>query len=304
MKRIFLFLLTNIMVMVTISIVASLLGVNRYLTAHGIDYKALMGFCLIWGMGGAFISLWMSKFMAKMAMSIQMIDPNTASGDERELLNMVYNLAQKAGLKTMPEVGIYDSAELNAFATGPSKSNSLVAVSSGLLQAMNQDEIEGVLGHEVTHISNGDMVTMTLIQGVVNAFAMFLSRIIAYAISVAMSRGEEREGGFAGGMLYYLMTFVFDILFTILGSIVVATFSRYREYRADSGGAEIAGRFKMINALKKLKAYYETPEDDRAPALASFKINHKPKFFALFSSHPPLDDRIARLENENQAVTR
>lgn len=304
MKRIFLFLLTNIMVMVTISIVASLLGVNRYLGAHGIDYRALMGFCLIWGMGGAFISLWMSKFIAKMSMSIQMIDPNTASGNERDLLNIVYTLAQKAGLKTMPEVGIYSSPELNAFATGPSKSNALVAVSSGLLEAMNHDEIEGVLGHEVTHISNGDMVTMTLIQGVVNAFAMFLSRIIAYAISVGMSRGEDREGGFSGGILYYLMTFVFDILFTILGSIVVATFSRYREYRADSGGAEIAGRLKMINALKKLKACYETPEDERAPALAALKINHKSGFFALFSSHPPLDERIARLENESQAVER
>src|SRR5579872_6811122 len=237
MKRIFLFLLTNIMVMVTISIVASLLGVNRYLGAHGIDYKALMGFCLVWGMGGAFISLWMSKFMAKMAMSIQMIDPHTTDADQRDLLNIVYSLAQKANLKTMPEVGIYDSPELNAFATGPTKNNALVAVSSGLLQAMNHDEIEGVLGHEITHISNGDMVTMTLIQGVVNAFAMFLSRIIAFAISTAMARGEEREGGFSGGILYYLMTFVFDILFTILGSIVVATFSRYREYRADNGGA-------------------------------------------------------------------
>jgi heat shock protein HtpX len=297
LKRIFLFLLTNLMVIATISIVLNLLGIRGYLTAQGIDYQSLLIFCTVWGMGGAFISLMMSKFIAKRGMNIQMIDPNTASGNERELLNIIYGLAQKAGLPKMPEVGIYNSLELNAFATGPSKSNSLVAVSSGLLQAMNRDEIEGVLGHEISHVANGDMVTMTLIQGVINAFVMFLSRVLAYVISVGLSRNQERSEGFSSG-LYFLMTFVFDILFTILGSIVVARFSRYREYRADSGGAEIAGQFKMINALKKLKAYYETPEDNRSPALAALKINHKSGMFALFSTHPSLDDRIARLENQ------
>jgi len=295
-KRIFLFLLTNMMVMVTISIVTSVLGFDRYLSVHGIDYRALMGFCLVWGMGGAFISLLMSKFIAKMAMSIQIIDPQAASGNARELLNIVYKLAEKAGLPKMPEVGIYESPELNAFATGPTKSDALVAVSSGLLENMNADEVEGVLGHEISHVANGDMVTMTLIQGVINAFALFLSRIIAYAVSIAIVRNGERSEGFSSG-IYFLLSFVFDILFTILGSIIVAMFSRYREYRADSGGADLAGRFKMIGALKKLKATYDVPEDNRSPALAALKINHKSGFLALFSSHPPLDERIARLEN-------
>ena len=291
-KRILLFLLTNVLVIATISIVTSLLGIRGYLTQHGIDFQALAIFCAIWGMGGAFISLFLSKFMAKHAMGVQLLNPERCASNERQLIEIVYSLARKAGLTKMPEVGIYDSPEVNAFATGPSKKNSLVAVSTGLMQSMNREEIEGVLGHEVSHVANGDMVTMTLIQGVVNAFALFLSRIIAYLISTFLSRGEG-EGGFSL-IAYYAMTFIFDILFTLLGSIVTAAFSRWREFRADAGGARLAGKEKMINALQRLKSTVEI-EDDRAPSLATLKISHKSRFIALFASHPPLDERIKRL---------
>jgi heat shock protein HtpX len=232
--------------------------------------------------------------MAKMSMGVVIIDRNHATREENFLLEIVYGLANRAGLKTMPEVGIYHSPELNAFATGPTKNNSLVAVSSGLLAGMNRNEIEGVLGHEITHITNGDMVTMTLIQGVVNAFSMFLSRIIAFTISKALS-GDERGAEFSY-LTYGLLTLVFDILFTFLGSILVAAFSRWREYRADFGGAKLAGRDKMIEALKRLQANSEI-EDERAPALAAFKISHHASWLALFSTHPPLTERIARLQN-------
>lgn len=293
-KRIILFLLTNLLVMATISIILSVFHVAPYLTKYGLNYQSLLIFCLLWGMGGSVISLLMSKFMAKMAMGVVIIDPNRSTRDERFLIDMVYGLARKAGLTTMPEVGIYHSPELNAFATGPSKNNSLVAVSSGLLNNMNRDEIEGVLGHEVAHIANGDMVTMTLVQGVINAFAMFLSRIAAYAISIALSRGEEKNEGISQAVFYGL-TILFDILFTILGSILVAAFSRAREYRADKGGAQFAGKEKMINALAKLQRGIEL-QDDHAPQLAAFKISHKDGWLSIFSTHPPIEDRIARLQ--------
>jgi heat shock protein HtpX len=292
-KRIFLFLLTNILVIATISIIMSIFGIKPYLSKHGIDYQALMIFCLLWGMGGAFISLLLSKFMAKMAMGVVIIDPNRANNEERFLIDMVYGLARKAGLSTMPEIGIYNSPELNAFATGPSKRNSLVAVSSGLLNSMNRDEIEGVLAHEIAHVANGDMVTMTLVQGVINAFAMFLSRIAAYAISIALSRGDEREGGISNA-IYFGLTIVFDILFTFLGSILVAAYSRAREYRADKGGAMYAGRDKMIGALQKLQRGLPL-QDDRAPNLSTLKISHRDGWLML-ATHPPIEDRIARLQ--------
>lgn len=300
-KRVALFLLTNFMVIVTISIVFSILGVNHYLTAHGIDYKALLIFCAIWGMGGATISLFLSKWIAKRSMGLTIIDPKKATEAQRFLIDIVYHLARRSGLKEMPEVGIYDSPELNAFATGPSKNNSLVAVSSGLLHRMNKNEIEGVLGHEVSHVANGDMVTMTLIQGTVNAFALFLSRIIAYAFTQALNRGESTHG--ASG-LYYLLVIVFDIALTLLGSLVVAAFSRYREYRADAGGAQVAGKNNMILALKQLQfasqnqnlSSIQTAEEERSPAIAALKISHKSKWLGLLSTHPPLEDRIARLE--------
>lgn len=294
LKRIFLFIATNLLVITTISILLSVLGLHSYLTAYGIDYTKLAIFCAIWGSGGAFISLLMSKFVAKMSMGVVIINPNNATREERFILEIIYNLARSAGLKTMPEVGIYHSPELNAFATGPSKNNSLVAVSSGLLASMNRDEIEGVLGHEITHIANGDMVTMTLIQGVVNSFALFLSRIIAYTISIAM-RGDDRNGDFSYG-LYSILTIVFDILFTLLGTILVAAFSRWREYRADLGGAKLAGRNKMIAALQRLQSTSDV-EDARAPSLAALKISHHSSWLNLFSTHPPLEDRIARLQS-------
>ena len=297
-KRVFLFIATNVLVIATISIITNLLGLHSYLTAYGINYTQLAIFCAIWGTTGAFISLLMSKFMAKMAMGVVIIDPKNANQDERFLIDIVYSLARRNGLKNMPEVGIYNSPEVNAFATGPSKNNSLVAVSKGLLTNMSRDEIEAVLGHEISHVKNGDMVTMTLVQGIVNSFALFLSRIVAYALSVAMSRGEERSGEFSY-MTYSLLTIVFDIVFTLLGTILVAAYSRYREYRADFGGAKLVGRDKMIAALKKLQQTIDG-EDNRAPSLAALKIAHRSSWLALFSTHPPLEQRIIRLEHMNQ----
>jgi heat shock protein HtpX len=198
-KRVLLFLGTNILVIATISIVTHLLGLDTYLTTHGINYQSLAIFCAFWGSAGAFISLLMSKFIAKKSMGVQVIDPNaTQTDEERNILDIVHGLARRAGLKTLPEVGIYQSPELNAFATGPTKNNSLVAVSSGLLQRMNRDEIEGVLGHEISHVTNGDMVTMTLLQGVINAFALFLSRIIAYVLSMGAAGRDNNQESIAG----------------------------------------------------------------------------------------------------------
>lgn len=297
-KRVLLFLATNMLVIATISIVTSLLGLHGYLTSHGIDYTQLAIFCAIWGTAGAFISLLFSKSIAKMSQGISIINPQHATPDEHKLLELIYNLARKAGLNTMPEVGIYDSPELNAFATGPTKNDSLVAVSSGLLTNMNRNEVEGVLGHEISHIANGDMVTMTLIQGIVNAFSLFLSRIIAYAISIALSRDNEREGGISM-LTYGVLTMIFDIVFTLLGSMIVAAFSRWREYRADAGGARLAGRSNMVSALQRLQSTIGLEDDQRAPAMAAFKISHRPHWVELFSSHPPLEKRIARLQRSS-----
>ncbi len=298
-KRIVLFMAVNILVMVTLSFVLNLLGVGNYLTQSGIDYSNLMVFCLVWGMGGAFISLALSRVMAKWMMGVQVIDPATRNPTEKQLVDMVYLLAQKAGLRTMPEVGIYDSPELNAFATGPTRSRALVAVSSGLLQRMERKEIEGVLGHEIAHVANGDMVTMTLIQGVVNAFVMFLARAIAFAIAQGTRSRDEQSS--ASPVVYHLTVFVLEFVFMILGTIVVAWFSRFREYRADQGGADLAGKNSMVAALKALQrnmsAQLADPEAEK-PALATLKISgRRGGFLALFSTHPALEDRIARLEN-------
>lgn len=296
-KRVFLFLLTNILVMVSISIILNLLGVHGYMTEYGIDYRSLMIYCAVWGMGGAFISLLMSRWMAKRAMGVQVIDPRQASGYQAELVERVHRLAKNAGLRTMPEVGIYESPELNAFATGPSKSRSLVAVSTGLLARMTTEEIEGVLAHEISHVANGDMVTLTLIQGVVNAFAMFLARILSFAIAQALRDRDERGGGM-GYFAQMMMTMVFEMVFVVLGSIVVAAFSRWREFRADAGGARLAGRGSMVSALQKLQKTYEIidPATDQK-SVEMMKISgHKKGFMFLFSSHPPLEVRIARLQ--------
>lgn len=294
LKRVLLFMATNILVMATISIIINLLGLHGYISSHGINYTQLLAFCLIWGMAGSFISLFLSKFMAKMAMGVVVINPNNATREERFLVEIVYQLAQKAGLRTMPEVGIYHSPEINAFATGPSANNSLVAVSSGLLVNLNRDEIEAVLGHEIAHVANGDMVTMTLVQGVVNSFSMFLSRTIAYAISIGLSRDDEKSGEFSY-FTYTALTILFDICFTVLGTMLVAAYSRWREYRADAGGAHLAGRYNMIAALRKLQRTLEVT-DERAPSMAALKISQRPSWLELFSTHPPMERRIAKLE--------
>jgi heat shock protein HtpX len=288
-KRIVLFLITNILVMLTITILLQLLGLRYGMSAYGIDYGQLMVFCLVWGMAGSFISLALSRILAKRMMGVQVIDPNTRDPQERTLVEIVHNLARGAGLPAMPEVGYYNSPEVNAFATGPTKSRALVAVSSGLLQRMNRDEVEGVLGHEVTHVANGDMVTMTLLQGVVNAFVLFFARVIAFAVSQGV-REESR------GMVQFAVIMVLQIVLGLLGAIVVAAFSRWREFRADRGGAQLAGTGKMVAALERLRRNAELV-DTRQEALATLKINGAPSRFAmLFATHPPLDERITRLQ--------
>lgn len=294
-KRIGLFLAVNILVITTISIILNVLGVKPYLTAQGLNYQSLMIFCLIWGMGGAFISLGLSRVMAKWMMGVKVIPVDTHNPEHRDLVQMVHDLSRAANLQVMPEVGIYESPEVNAFATGPTKARSLVAVSTGLLHRMKRDEVKGVIGHEVAHIANGDMVTMTLIQGVVNAFVMFLARAIAYAITMSRdSEGDERGGT---PISYFVVQFVLEIVFMILGSIVVAWFSRYREYRADAGGARLAGRANMIQALEGLKKTFSEVDPGAQPAVAALKISSRPGgVMRLFSTHPPLEERIERLK--------
>ncbi|NBX93663.1 MAG: protease HtpX [Proteobacteria bacterium] len=297
LKRMFLFLTVNFLVVITISTVLNLLGIRPYLDARGIDYKSLFIFCAAWGFLGSFISLALSRVMAKFAMRVTVIDPSApGSSQEKELVFLVHRLAQKAGLSVMPEVGIYSSPEVNAFATGPSKSRSLVAVSTGLLDRMDPGAVEGVLGHEIAHIANGDMVTMTLLQGVINTFVMFLSRIAAWALSNAIAGDRDRDRT-PSPWIYYGTQMLFEIVFSLLGAIVVCAFSRRREFRADKGGAQFAGREKMVHALQSLKGTLEQV-DQGHPALASFKISGRPKgLLALLSTHPDLDTRIERLRS-------
>ncbi|MGE0460263.1 MAG: protease HtpX [Vicinamibacterales bacterium] len=289
MKRILLFVLTNLAVMVTLSIVLGLLGIGGYrLPGGGLDYGALMVFCLVWGMGGAFISLALSRIIAKQAMGVQLVDGRTGHAEADWLYGTVKQITDRAGLP-MPQVGIYESPEVNAFATGPSKNRSLVAVSSGLLRSMSRDEVEGVLAHEVSHIQNGDMVTMTLIQGVVNAFVMFFARIVA---NIARNAVDEKISYLVG----IVTTIVLDIAFGILGMMVVAWFSRAREFRADAGAATLSGRGKMIAALQRLQQ--NTRMIDTAhPSLATMKISGRGGMMALLATHPPLEARIAALQN-------
>jgi heat shock protein HtpX len=295
-KRIFLFLLLNILVIMMISLILNLFNIRPFLSQYGIDYSSLMIFCLIWGMGGALISLSLSRIMAKWAMGVELIDPNTNDSDLRELLNTVRHLTSDAGVP-MPQVGIYRSNEVNAFATGPTQSRSLVAVSSGLLQRMKDTEVKAILAHEVSHIANGDMITMTLLQGVVNAFVMFLSRILAYVFS-GMGRSRENSSG-GNYMSYVLFVYLFDIIFMVLGSILIAAYSRKREYRADFGGAKLAGKDNMIAALSTLRVLHEI-RDPRTenPSFNAFKISTPVKkgFLHLFATHPPLEERIERLK--------
>ncbi|MBK9089283.1 MAG: protease HtpX [Holophagales bacterium] len=295
-KRVFLFVAVNVLVVATISIVLGVLGVRPYLTQRGLDLGSLAVFCLVWGFGGAFISLALSRVMAKWGMGVKLIDPGTPDPTLQELVSTVHRLAQAAGLRTMPQVGVYDSDEVNAFATGPTKNRSLVAVSTGLLRRLRRDEVEGVLGHEIAHVANGDMVTMTLVQGVVNAFTMFLARVLAFFVAQLFRRDEE--GGGISHLVYFVATLVFDIAFSILGSVVVAWFSRLREFRADAGGAQLAGRDRMVGALEALQRTYGIvdPADSQA-AVQTLKISGHPRgLMKFFSTHPPLETRIARLK--------
>ncbi|MDR2337070.1 MAG: protease HtpX [Deltaproteobacteria bacterium] len=288
-KRIFLFILTNFLVITTISIILNLLGVNGYLTENGIDYSALIIFCSVWGMGGAFISLLLSKTMAKWMMGVKIINPNSISeysGEYASLLATVESLVMRANLP-MPEVGVYESSSPNAFATGATKSSSLVAVSTGLLHSMDKNELEGVLAHEISHIANGDMVTMTLLQGVINAFVMVLSRLLAQVIM----RNSDRRGETTW------LVVLLQIMLSILGSLVVCWFSRQREYRADKGSADLAGRQKMIAALRALQKTVNLKTEEAHESFASLQISSKPSFWSLFSTHPDLEDRIKALEN-------
>ena len=296
-KRIFLLVLVNILVMTTITLVLALLGAGHYLPQGRLANLAV--FCLVWGFGGAFISLALSRLMAKWMMGVHVIPPNTSDPTLQELVDTVHSLARNAGLPKLPEVGIYESDEVNAFATGPTKSRALVAVSTGLLNRMGSREVAGVLGHEVTHIANGDMVTMTLIQGIINAFVMFLSRVLAFVISQAMRSRDDRDGG--GGWLQFILVMVFQVIFSLLGAIVVCWFSRQREFRADAGGARLAGRENMVNALRALGRLHDpevaAAEAHRAQAFQSLKISgQRGGLLSLLATHPPIEERIARLE--------
>jgi heat shock protein HtpX len=295
-KRFTLLMVVNLLVMLTIGLIVSLLfhGLATRMGGH----QGLFLFCFVWGMGGAFISLALSRWMAKMMMGVKVVNPNTSEPELQRLVQTVHHLARSAGLSTMPEVGIYDSPEINAFATGPSRSQALVAVSSGLLARMRQYDLEGVLGHETAHIANGDMVTMTLIQGVVNAFAMFL----AWALAIALSRGSDRDDDRGGNpFIEWMLMNLFQTVFMFLGMIVVNWFSRWREFRADAGGARFAGRDHMLSALKTLQAVHEGGADmagTQKPSFQALMISGKAGgLLALFASHPPLEERIARLEN-------
>ena len=287
MKRILLFVLTNLAVMVVLGVVASLLGVNRYLTANGMNLSALLGYALIMGFGGAFISLLMSKPMAKWSTGAQVIE-QPQSADEQWIVDTVRRLSEKAGI-AMPEVAIYEG-EPNAFATGAFRDSALVAVSTGLLQGMTREEVEAVLGHEIAHVANGDMVTLTLIQGVLNTFVVFLSRVIGYAVDTALRRNDEENSG--PGMGYYVTSLVLDILLGFLAGMIVAWFSRQREFRADSGSAHLLGsRQPMIHALARLGQMQAGTLPSSVAAMGITGDLGK-----LFASHPPLEERIAALQ--------
>ena len=286
MKRIVLFLVTNLAVMLVLSIAASVLGVNRYLTANGLNLGTLLVFAGIMGFGGAFISLAMSKMMAKWSTGARIIDsPSTST--EFWLVETVRKQAEKAGI-AMPEVAIYEGAP-NAFATGPSRNNSLVAVSTGLLQSMSKEEVEAVLAHEVSHVANGDMVTMTLLQGVLNTFVIFLARVVGTVIDRAIS-GNRDNGG--GGIAYFLIVMVLQVVLGILASVIVMAFSRWREFRADAGSARLSSKQKMISALERLGQ--GRGENSLPSAIQAFGIAGG-GMRKLFSSHPPIEERIAAL---------
>ena len=289
MKRVFLFVATNLAIILVLSITMRILGVEPYLNQQGLNLNALLVFAAIFGFGGAFISLLISKWSAKRMTGAQVIE-SPSNSTERWLVDTVRRQAEAAGIG-MPEVAIYDSPDVNAFATGANRNNALVAVSTGLLRQMSQDEAEAVLGHEVSHVANGDMVTLTLIQGVVNTFVIFLSRVIGHTVDKVVFKNERGHGP-----AFWITTIVAELVLGVLASMIVMWFSRQREFRADAGGAQLAGRRKMIAALQRLKQSTQQPH--LQDQLAAFAISG---LFAqglkrLFMSHPPLDERIAALQ--------
>jgi len=289
MKRVLLFIATNIAVILVLSIVVNILGVDRFLYANGINYVSLLIFAGIFGFGGSFISLAISKWMAKWSTGAQVI-MQPRSDTEIWLMNTVQKQASQAGIG-MPDVAVFESDSPNAFATGMNKNNALVAVSTGLLRTMKRDEVEAVLGHEISHVANGDMITLSLIQGVVNTFVIFISRVVGYFVDRVILKNEEGHG-----LGFFITTIVAQIVFGILASVIVMWFSRQREFRADAGGAQLAGTGSMIAALESLQRSAHEPLPDQ---MTAFGISGKPSKHGLkllFMTHPPLEDRIEALK--------
>ncbi len=290
MKRVFLFIVTNLAVVLVLSISLKLLGIDSYLAQNGLNYTSLLVFAAVFGMGGAFLSLAISKWSAKRMTGARVIE-TPSNPSEQWLLDTVRRQAEKAGIG-MPEVAIYDAPEINAFATGMNRNNALVAVSTGLLRSMTSEEAEAVLGHEVSHVANGDMVTLALIQGVVNTFVIFLSRVIGQFVDRAIFKNERGHG-----IGFWVTTIIAEVVLGILASIIVMYFSRQREFRADAGGASLAGREKMIAALERLKV--ASGESQLPDQLVAFGISGRVRegLGNLFRTHPRLDDRIHALRN-------
>ncbi|WP_039912389.1 protease HtpX [Cellvibrio mixtus] len=289
MLRIGLFLLTNLAVMLVAGVVLSLLGVGSYRTAGGLDLQNLLIFCAVFGFVGSFISLFLSKWMAKKTMGVQLIE-QPRNADEQWLVDTVVELSQKAGIKT-PEIGVFAAQESNAFATGWNRNAALVAVSLGLLQRFERDEVKAVLAHEIGHVANGDMITLSLIQGVVNTFVMFFARIIGDLVDRVIFKNEDGRG-----FAFMITTFIAEIVLGILASMIVAAFSRYREYRADEAGATLADRGAMIRALQRLQAETNAGAESPLPtSMRAFGISGGVR--NLFASHPPLEARIQALRD-------
>ena len=291
MKRILLFIVTNLAVLLVLTVVARVLGIDTYLAAHGQSLQGLLVWAGLFGFGGAFISLALSKMQAKMFMGVQVIAPQSADATGQWLLSVVEHHARNVGVG-MPEVGIFNSPEPNAFATGMSRNSALVAVSTGLLQRMSRQEIEAVLGHEMTHVANGDMVTLALIQGVVNTFVLFLARVVGNIVDRAVFRSDDGRG-----IASYLTFYVLQIAFGILATPLVMWFSRWREFRADRGGAQLAGTSNMIEALEELKRVHEPLPARQFAAFGIADGAVASGLRRLFMSHPPLDERIAALRS-------
>jgi heat shock protein HtpX len=296
-KRCFLFFLTNLLVMAMVAVVLGLLSAF-FPAIRESGYGQLLVISSLFGFGGAFVSLALSKWMAKRVQGVQVIDPATATGDARWLVDTVHRLAKDAGIREMPEVGFWTSDEINAFCTGPSANNSLVAVSTGILRRMDRSELEGVLGHELSHASNGDMVTMTLIQGVVNTFVFFLSFLVTNILANALSGNRRDRDDRPGFLDFFLRQIIFNVVQVAIGTAayvaIIAPFSRHREFRADAGGARLVGRDKMIAALSALQDSFRLPQPPAEPALAAMKISGT-RSASLFSTHPALEERIEAL---------